>query len=219
MSLSLMGLEHPENDRLTKILVAASHGAIEVSVDKSFKVMVDNEKEDYMNNCHPLGRMPALRTQEGYIFESNSILRYVGRLDKTGTLYGRTPFEASEIDMWLDYTLTEMEPAMKPFMNALYTLTPLTPEATAEAMPKVHEALGGIEKWLETRTFIVGERITIADIAIAYTLSSFFRNTAGEAEGLSKKYIRCWRLYITVMRHPKTATVLAATGATFGLRN
>lgn len=38
---------------------------------------------------HPLGKVPVLESPEGYIYESNTILRYLA--SKVGKYYGNTP--------------------------------------------------------------------------------------------------------------------------------
>jgi len=45
------------------------------------------KKEEHRKR-HPLGKVPVLETPEGYIYESNAILRYVARLNSDAKLYG-----------------------------------------------------------------------------------------------------------------------------------
>ena len=70
-----------------------------------------------MRNCNPLGRFPVLQTPEGYLFESNSIVRFIARNDKSNSfLYGRTPFESSQVDMWLDFAASEIDVCSQPYI-------------------------------------------------------------------------------------------------------
>jgi elongation factor 1-gamma len=50
---------------------------------------------------HPLGKVPLLDTPEGPIYESNAILRYLARKQKS--LYGSNVFETAQVDQWLDF--------------------------------------------------------------------------------------------------------------------
>jgi len=155
------------------------------------------------------------QTPEGYLFESNAIVRFIARNDKSNTfVYGRTPFESSQVDMWLDFASGEIDVAAQPYI--LKHFVPTT-EITAEANARVEEVLGGLESWLENRTYLVGERLTVADIVVAFSVQWLVR-AHPTAEVEFKKYRNVLRLYNTVMQQPKTVEVLKANGATFGFR-
>ncbi|RNE97970.1 elongation factor 1-gamma (EF-1-gamma), partial [Trypanosoma rangeli] len=149
MSLTLWSGVNPENARTLKILVAAALANVPVTL-KPCEYGRENETAEYCRNCSPCGRYPALQTEEGCIFESNAILRHIARLDRSGGfLYGRTPLEGSQVDMWLDFATTELDAAVTPFVLQAFCGEPLP----AGAMDRVHEALQALETWLETRTF------------------------------------------------------------------
>ena len=57
---------------------------------------------------HPLGKVPVLETPEGCIYESLSIIRYLAR--KAGKLYGSTAAETAQIDQWLEFSNTQLQP-------------------------------------------------------------------------------------------------------------
>ncbi|KAF8283373.1 hypothetical protein TcYC6_0015280 [Trypanosoma cruzi] len=115
--------------------------------------------------------------------------------------------------MWLDFSATELDAASEPFVHHAFRGEPLP----ANAMDRVHEVLRALEAWLETRTFLVGERMTVADVAVAFALQWHYRLNGAEGEALTKKkYRNAYRLYNTVMQQPKTVEVLRSQGATFG---
>eukprot|EP00796_Vickermania_ingenoplastis_P012020 gene12021-8275_t len=209
---TLYFVPNPEQARGQMCLVAAAFANVPVQV-KACTYGVENETEEYMNNCSPCGRYPVLQTDEGYIFETHAIVRHFGRLDASGMkLYGSTPFEASQVDMWLDFAVTEITNANKPFLYNFFHGAPV-PEC---ALATLEESLAGLERWMETRTFLVGERLTIADIAVAFALQWTYRMNLQHGEALAKKFKGAFRLYNTVMQQPKTVEVLKAQGATFG---
>lgn len=212
MSLTLWSVPNPLNARTHKILAAAAFANVPVTL-KACEYGRENETADYCRNCSPCCRYPVLQTEEGYIFESNAILRHIARLDKSGGfLYGRTPFEGSQVDMWLDFAASELDAAALPFVRHHFRGEPLA----ADVMDHVHEVMQGLETWLETRTFLVGERMTVADVAVAFALQWHYRLNRAEGEALTKKYRNAYRLYNTVMQQPKTVEVLKSQGATFG---
>lgn len=211
MSLKLLYFAFPFNMRALRIDAVASFAGVQLE-RQALEYGKDNETPEFMRNCHPLGRQPVLQTEEGYLFESNAIARYIARLDKSNAfLYGRTPFENSQVDMWLDFAATELDVASPVFLYNLLRGVAVS----QEQLDKVNEVLTGLENWLETRTFLVGERLTVADIVIAFSLQWVFVYNSVNAEELAKKFKNVLRLFNTVMQQPKTVEVLKAHGSTF----
>ncbi|CAD2220402.1 Glutathione S-transferase, N-terminal domain/Glutathione S-transferase, C-terminal domain/Elongation factor 1 gamma, conserved domain containing protein, putative [Angomonas deanei] len=212
MSYILYSGDHHENARSQKICVAAAFAGVDVQLKKC-TYGVENETAEYQRNCHPCMRFPSLQTPEGHIFESNAILRHIARVATSGLkLYGSTPFEQSLVDSWVDFSTTEIDHNNLPFLIETFMGVPV-PE---NSLPPLEESLSGLELWLENRTYLVGERLTIADIAIAFSLQWVYRINTKHGEALAKKFRNAYRLYNTVMQQPKTVEVLQQWGATFG---
>jgi len=117
--------------------------------------------------------------------------------------------------MWIDFCTTEVDPSALHFLITDVFGVPRDPKVEAESVEKITNAFEGLERWLETRTFLVGERITIADIAIAFSIEMVLRH-ATHAEAL-KKHKSVWRHYQTVLNQPKTLEVLRAFKAEIGI--
>jgi len=126
---------------------------------------------------NPNGKVPVLETPNGkFIWESNAILRYIARLDKSRGLYGRDPVEEAQVDQWIDWFATNYE---KDFYLATSPNTgrnlQLTKEEQKQALERLLEGFKVLENHLRLNTTLVGNRITIADISIAAILTIAFR--------------------------------------------
>ena len=130
--------------------------------------------------AHPFGTVPAAFSPDGTIgiFESNSIMRAVARLGWRGfPLYGQDPYEASRVDSFLDASLVFARDAQT------YLLSLLDGSVSAEIQSRARDALatylGGISRaLLPERHFLVGERITLADICFVAELALFSNERA-----------------------------------------
>lgn len=60
--------------------------------------------------------MPVLQTPEGYLFESNAIIRYLARLSPSSNLYGASHFQEALVDQWIDFANCELEPQFIPLL-------------------------------------------------------------------------------------------------------
>jgi glutathione S-transferase len=119
---------------------------------------------------NPNGRVPTLQVEPHvYLPESNAILHYLAE----GTpLWPSARLARAQVLQWMFFEQYSHEPyvAVARWIQAF-----LPPDSPRRAeLPRLHErgyqALDVMEKHLETREFFVGERYSIADIALfAYT--------------------------------------------------
>ena len=120
-------------------------------------------KTDAFLRAHPFGTVPAAFSPDGTvgIFESNSILRAVGR--RGGGLYGRDDYEATRIDSFLDASLV----FARETQEYLLSLREMKPELHARMASAYEFYLDGIERALVENRFVAGNELTLADISFA----------------------------------------------------
>jgi glutathione S-transferase len=119
--------------------------------------------DDY-GRINPARTTPVLETQYGYLPESNAILLYLA----TGTpLLPEDPFELGQVVRWLIYEQTDVIPMIAGLRFRLQAgrLTPDDPNAVRR-LQSAHVVLRLIDDHLAAREFFVGDRYSVADIAI-----------------------------------------------------
>lgn len=220
------------------------------------------------------------------IFGVNAIMRYIARqmrADGGGAavsreerekerllfypqqMYGRTPFEAAQVDSWIDYAQNKLDVANEPYQRSLEKArrearaavrrqqqqqqSPSARRSSAafggggsggaapaisatavaaalknikmdavsdDCMVEINRVLGGLELFLSIRTYLVGERLSLADIAVALSVHAIYRSNQRHGDGLAKRFAHVYRHYNTVMRHPVVREVMRVEGATIG---
>jgi glutathione S-transferase len=131
---------------------------------------------DFLATKNPNGRIPVLELPDGRCLpESNAILCYLAE----GTPYlpsadgeeGR--WERAQVLQWLFFEQYSHEPHIATVRAWITHGLEMTPDRTAALPGKRkwgHAALAVMEQHLRARRFFVGDRYTIADIALyAYT--------------------------------------------------
>jgi glutathione S-transferase len=150
--------------RLLLAHLGLEYETVELSVvDRSNRVEV-------LGELNPGLRVPTLVLDDGRpLAESNAILWYFG----DGTQYvPHDPYERAQVLQWMFFEQYSHEPNVA---VARFWLTYSgTPEKFADRLPEKvkggYAALDAMERRLESRTFLVGERYSIADISLyAYT--------------------------------------------------
>lgn len=135
------------NMKNCKCFVVAAFGGLELGFKPVWtpEGVFVNHTDEYAENCHPLQRTPSLQTPEGFVFESNAIMRHLARVGNDKGLCGSTPYEQSQVDQWLDFIATEIDSAAAVFVDDALgePFYPYVPETTAAMVAKSHEVLEG----------------------------------------------------------------------------
>lgn len=225
-SITLQFPRDPEDAHSLKILAAAAITDVPLQMDHptdaSNKALGNLT---FLPAGDPRGEYPLLRIEdrglpkgETTLFDANAILRYVARLGERGDhhLYGRTPFEASQVDQWIDFSANHLDASNMPYIRAVFYEkrgSTTVPKAVNAAIERV---LSALEEALTIRTFLVGERLSIADIAVAFSMHWVYRCNHQHSYQYAMQYKSVYRHYMTVMAHPKIKVVLSREKALVG---
>ena len=100
------------------------------------------------------------------VWESHSIVRYLAAKYGAGTFWPTDPGERAKSDMWMDWTLADLQPA---FIGVFWNLY-RTPEeqrnwkAIRQGIARSAILFKMLDKHLEDKPFVGGPSLTIADI-------------------------------------------------------
>lgn len=122
----------------------------------------------------PLKKLPVLETPEGWLSETNSIIRFIARIG-SAPIYNGTPAELAEVDYWLDLIQNELE---VPLTQWVYTVLGHLPNEVAtvtQAQVDVKKFLGVFEALLKQKPYLSGDRLSLADISAANSLVLGFK--------------------------------------------
>lgn len=184
------------NPQLWKVLVTAKYAKVNVEQ----QLGADPSSKD---NKAP--KLPYLETAEGTIFEANAIARYIARLGK-GTLYGSNDFEAGQIEQFITWSASDIELPGSVWIYPILGYIQNNSIATQKAKGDVRKALDYLNKHLLTRTFLVGNRVTVADIVVALSLFYLYQKVLDL--GFRKQYVNTNRWFLTVVNQPEFKSVV-----------
>jgi len=159
---------------------------------------------------NPTSKTPTLETSEGVIFESNAIVRYIARAggDKTH-LYGKTAFEAGLIDQWVDFAVSSIDLAALSWVLPIEGLISNNALATKKAGEQVKKVFQILDSHLSTRTYLVGNRVSIADIVVATSLVRLFELVLDPA--FRAGFENATRWFTTIVNQPYYLAVKGTT--------
>lgn len=164
------------NYKAFKALIAAEYNGVSVEVPE-FKVGKDNTTSDFLKKS-PMGRVPVLETDSGCIFESNAIARFIARVRNDTGLYGADFAASGAVDSWVDFCANEIELSAALWVYPVLGLTPANGALSGKAKGDLQKALKVVDNHLADKTYMVGHRVTLADIAIVSALVYPFKFVA-----------------------------------------
>lgn len=195
---------YPGNWRVFKILIAAEYNGVDIELP-AFDMAKDLKTKEFLAKT-PVGKVPVLETAEGSIFESGAIARYVARLRQDTGLYGKTFFEAGQVESWLEFSTHELEVPVSTWISPILGWGKFNAAANAKAKEDVKKALQVLENHLHLRTYLVGDQITLADIVIASALVYPFKMVLDKE--FRKPFTAVNRWFSTLVNQPEFQAVI-----------
>merc|ERR1719253_242548 len=147
------------------------------------------------------GKMPVLETEEGCVFSTNAIARYVARMRRDTGMYGQSFIESGAIDGWVEFCTHELEVPMCVLVYPKLGKFEEVPAASAQAKSDVAKALTILNKHLEVNTYMVGHQVTLADITLLTVLYDGFVHVFDAA--YRKQFPNLMRWFTTLVDQPE----------------
>ena len=121
---------------------------------------------------NPAGKLPVLVDGDLVLTESVAIVLYLAEKYPEKGLLPTDLTERAQVNRWLLFAATELEQPLWRISRhtALYPEDKRLPGDVALARQEFEEMGAVLEKHLQGRQFVVGDRATVADFVMAYTL-------------------------------------------------
>merc|ERR1712240_884909 len=194
---------YPENFRAQKGLIAAKYSGAQVTLAKDFVFGETNKSPEFLKKF-PLGKVPAFEGTDGLLLtESNAIAYYLANEELRG---GKDEAARAQVMQWMCMADSDILPAACTWVFPTLGIMQFNKNATDRAKEDIKAALKTLNDHLLTRTFLVGERVTLADIAVACTLLSLYKQVLDPAFRGSFTNVNRW--FTTVINQPNAKAVL-----------
>merc|ERR1719430_74396 len=135
--------------------------------------------------------------------ESNAIAYYLANDELRG---GNDAAARAQVVQWMCMADNEILPASCTWVFPTMGIMQFNKNATDRAKEDVKTALKTLNDHLLTRTFLVGERVTLADIAVACTLLNLYKQVLDPA--FRKPFMNVTRWFTTVINQPNAKAVI-----------
>lgn len=134
--------------------------------------------------------------------ESNAIAFYVANEQ----LRGKTDLEKAQVQQWINFADQEILPASSAWVFPLLGILPPNKNGIERAEKDVYQALSVLNQRLVDNTFLVGERVTLADIVVFTTLLNLYQYVLEPTK--RSQYVSVTRWFTTVLNQPQVLKVV-----------
>uniref|UniRef100_A0A8C9HNU7 GST C-terminal domain-containing protein n=1 Tax=Piliocolobus tephrosceles TaxID=591936 RepID=A0A8C9HNU7_9PRIM len=184
---------YPENWRAFKALIAAQYSGAQVrvlSAPPHFHFGQTNCTPEFLRKF-PAGKVP-----------SNAIAYYVSNEE----LRGSTPEAAAQVVQWVSFADSDTVPPATTWIFPTLGIMHHNKQATENAKEEVRRILGLLDAHLKTRTFLVGEQVTLADITVVCTLLRLYKQVLEPS--FRQAFPNTNRWFLTCINQPQFRAVL-----------
>ncbi|GBC00258.1 hypothetical protein RclHR1_00380026 [Rhizophagus clarus] len=197
---------YPNNPRVFKILIAAHYNELDIEVAE-FEIGKDNKEPAYLEKFHN-EKVPAFENTDGDVFlnESGAIAYYVASYKEDTQLLGKDRKENAQVLHYILFAENEITPHANTWVNPILGISQYNKAAHNQAVNGLKKSLDILEKILLKKTYLVGERITLADIAVSTSLYLPFKLVLDV--GFRKGHPNLTRWYTTLINQPAFKKVL-----------
>merc|ERR1712045_856945 len=186
-------------------LIAAKYSGAQVTVAKDFVFGETNKSAEFLKKF-PLGKVPAFVGSDGLILtESNAIAYYVANDELRG---GSDATARAQVMQWMCWADNEVLPAACNWVFPTLGIMQFNKTQTERSKEDIKAALKLLNDQLLTKTFLVGERISLADIAVACVMISLYKQVLDPS--FRKPFGNVTRWFNTVVNQPNFKAVSGA---------
>ena len=186
-----------------RVRIFAAEKGIDLEYQQVNMLGGEHKQADFLA-MNPSGKIPVLETDDGeHIAESVAICRYLEAIHPEPNLFGATPLELGQIEMF--NRILELElwtqigtswvngPVVAKMAAGRFTQNP---QAKTTSDANVHRFYGRLDSELSNRPFMAGERYSIADIT-AQTAVDFATQSVGLKPADELRNLWAWHAKIS----------------------
>ncbi len=164
MSLKLHGMPLSNYYNMVKTVL------LEKGMDFEEVVVKPNQEEGYLEQS-PMGKVPCLETNEGFLTETSVIINYIDALGEGPSFYPASPYQRAKVEELIHYMELYIElPARRLYGEVFFGKEPneaLREEVRAQ-LEKGFKALARIARF---EPYIAGNEITYADFFFRFSIN------------------------------------------------
>jgi len=189
---------YPDNFRADKILAVANISGYKIDIAAEYTHGVTNKTPEFQAKF--FGKVPAFESGDVALCDDTAIAHFVGNAQTRGG------DRSADVICWAGFAENTLLPAVAQWVWPAMSIVQPNKQHMNEAKTTLKNAFAFLNDHLQKQTFLVGERITYADISACLTLRSAFENVL--TADFRKQYPSVTRWFMTIINQPGVKSVV-----------
>merc|ERR1712157_406486 len=189
---------YPDNFRADKIRAVAQISGFKLQVAPEYVHGVTNKTEEFQSKF--FGKVPAFESGATALCDDTAIAHFVGNQQTRG---GE---KTDQVICWAGFAEANLLPAVAQWVWPTLGIVAPNKNHVSQAKEDLKAAFEYLNGILANQTFLVGERITYADITCALTLRSAYENVFTPEWRAPFSHVNRW--FQTVINQPGVKSVV-----------
>lgn len=195
---------YPNNPRASLIQISAQYGSSDVKLASGFEFGVTNLSADFTAKF-PFGKVPAFESSEGCLFDTMAIASLVGG----PAMRGSDEFTRAQITQWMNVAELELFPNACQVLYPCWGLMPNNKNVVNKAKENLKGFMTALNQLIESRTYLVGEQVTLADLTLAMYMRDLYMSIFDAPQRETFGNVTRW--FNTIMAQSEVVRVVGQT--------
>jgi glutathione S-transferase len=135
------------------------------------EVLVKPNQEDSYLAKSPMGKVPCIETDEGFITETSVILDYLDDLGEGPSFYPADPYERAKVRELITHIELYIELQARKLYGDVFFNRPATDDEKQAVKPLVEKGFTSLARLAAFNPYLAGESITYADFYFRFALA------------------------------------------------
>ncbi len=127
-----------------------------------------SQENDYRAKS-PMGKVPCIETEQGFLSETAAILDYLDELKPAPRMYPADSFARAKTREIMRITELYIELAARRHFNHIFFGGPLNPAAVEEVKPVLEKGIAALKQLVKCKPFLCGSEMSYADVYAYYS--------------------------------------------------
>ncbi len=143
---------------------------LEKGMDFEEVLILPNQEADFLEKS-PMGKVPAMETEQGFLTETGVMIDYLDALGQGPSFYPSDPFAKAKVQELIRYIELYIELPARRFYGEVFFGRPPVEGLKEQVRPQLEKGFASFNRLAKFSPYLCGEEITYADFYFRFAMN------------------------------------------------
>jgi glutathione S-transferase len=143
---------------------------LEKGMDFEEVLILPNQESDFLTKS-PMGKVPAMETEQGFLTETGVMLDYLDSLGQGASFYPADPYAKAKVQEIIRYLELYIELPARRLYGEVFFGRPATDELKAEVKAQLVKGFASFDRLAQFSPYLCGAELTYADFYFRFSMN------------------------------------------------